>query len=131
MLVSEGGSMFNNKKIKEQQELIDCYREERDKYRNRYDNAIKSVSNLQDDLRESVKKNYVLMEENKKLIEWIKTIINEVGCYEVKDRNQFRIPIYKEESSRMIDGFGEQKRKDITIPTIHITELSKFDDWYV
>lgn len=123
--------MFNNKKIKEQQEIIDGYRKEINEYRDRYNKEITNSIKLQNDLRELEKQNYILTEQNKDLIEWIKQIIKEVGCYEVKDRNQFRIPIYKEESSRMIDGFGEQKRKDITIPTIHFTEFSKFDDWYV
>ena len=123
--------MFNNKKIKEQQELIDGYRKERNEYRDRYNKEITNSIKLQNDLRKLEKQNYILTEQNKDLIEWIKQIIKEVGCYEVKDRNQFRIPIYKEESSRMIDGFGKQTRKDITIPTIHITEYSKLDDWYV
>lgn len=116
--------MFNNKKIKEQQELIDGLRKERHKYQDKYyDEELKNAK-----LSDRVER---LEIQNEKLIEWIKQIIKDVGCYEVKDRNQFRIPIYKEESSRMIDGFGEQKRKDITIPTIHFTEFSKFDDWYV
>ena len=121
--------MFNNKKIKEQQELIDGYREERNKYRDRYNKEITNSIKLQDDLRESVKQNYILMEQNKELIDWIKTIIKEVGCYEVTDKNQFRIPVYKEESIRMIDGFGKQTRKDITIPTIHFTEFKGLDDF--
>lgn len=116
--------MFNNKKIKEQQELIDGYREERDKFRNWYYEKEHECARLGGRVED-------LEKQNNELIEWIKTIIKEVGCYEVKDRNQFRIPIYKNETSRMIDGFGELKRKDITIPTIHITEFSKFDDMYV
>lgn len=116
--------MFNNKKIKEQQELIEGLRKERHKYQDKYYEEELKNAKLNDRIE-------VLEEQNKDLIEWIKTIIKDVGCYEVKDRNQFRIPIYKNETSRMIDGFGEQKRKDITIPTIHITEYSKLDDWYV
>lgn len=116
--------MFNNKKIKEQQELIDSYRKERDKYRDKYYDLDRKNARLVTRVED-------LEEQNKELIDWIKMIIKEVGCYEVKDRNQFRIPIYKEESSRMIDGFGKQTRKDITIPTIHFTEFSKFDDMYV
>lgn len=123
--------MFNNKKIKEQQEIIDEYRKERNEYRDRYNKEITNSIKLQNDLRELEKQNYILMEQNKDLIEWIKQIIKEVGCYEVNDKNQFRIPVYKEESIRMIDGFGKQTRKDITIPTIHFTEFSKFDDFYV
>lgn len=116
--------MFNNKKIKEQQELIDGLRKERHKYQDKYYDSERENARL-------ITRVENLEEQNKDLIEWIKQIIKEVGCYEVKDRNQFRIPIYKEESSRMIDGFGKQTRKDITIPTIHITEFSKLDDWYV
>jgi hypothetical protein len=36
-----------------------------------------------------------LITENKKLIEWIEKIINEVGCYTVPDGNHVTIPVYK------------------------------------
>jgi hypothetical protein len=66
-----------------------------------------------------------LMEQNEKLINWIEKIINEVGIYEVSERNSISIPIYKNPYPPMYDTeFNGNRfvveRKDITIPEIRV-----------
>lgn len=62
-------------------------------------NEKENLKQLNDYQKETIKtlgdNNDILIEENKKLIEWINKIINEVGIYEVKDRKSITIPIYK------------------------------------
>lgn len=124
--------MFNNKKIKEQEMLIEGYRKERNEYMDKYNKAVLTLAQTQNDSRKLVEQNHMLVEENQKLIEWIKEIIAQAHKVQVKNPFEFvTIPVHEKVSSRMIDGFGKQTRKDITIPTIHFTEFSKFDDMYV
>ena len=113
--------MFNNKKIKEQEELIDGLRKERSKFMNKYYDEELKVEKLRDRIE-------VLEEQNKELIDWIKTIIKEVGCYEVKDKNEFRIPIYKNEGFEYwydnSKGVEERLKTEITIPKITISKVT-------
>lgn len=62
--------------------------------------------------------NRTLIEENKKLIEWISTIIKEVGCYEVPEGNQIKIPVMKKEAFFNNDGRMGYRREEVRLPSI-------------
>lgn len=67
----------------------------------------------------------LLLEENKRLIEWIKQILEEFGTLEVYERNRVYIPVYKKtEISPFTTNFELRKTdvKTIVIPEIVIQE---------
>ena len=90
--------MFIRKKVyEEKMDLLNGYIQRCDrkndeiaKLKNENNNLKNRVSSL-----ENINENLVM--ENKKLIDWIEKIINEVGCYTVPDGNHVTIPVYKNE----------------------------------
>ena len=62
-----------------------------------------------------------LEEKNTRLIDWVRIIIEKVGAYEVKERNTFKIPIYKEIEKKYSEDFSgpfEYLEETIEIPSI-------------
>lgn len=68
----------------------------------------------------------LLLEENKKLIEWIKTILEEFGTREVRERSTVHIPVYKRTDIMPFRRANEEiprcEDKIIVIPEIVIHE---------
>mgnify|MGYP000265996671 CR=1 FL=1 len=113
--------MFYKKRCKELETIVEHKRQKIDKYENKNsDLRIKNAS-----LENKIKK---LEFENGQLVDWIRKIINEVGCYEVKDDNEFRIPIYKNEETEVYynvrKGMEWKLRKEIILPKIIINQIS-------
>lgn len=72
-------------------------------------------------LKQEEQINIALQDENKKLIDWVKKIIQEVGCYTVNNDNCIRIPIKED----VVKAYGYQdindyiRKEKIHIPAIH------------
>ena len=89
--------MFIKKETyQEKIDLIDGYRTERNE-------ALDKLSMLKDQNNRLESRIEYLEHTNARLIDWIQTIIHEVGCYEVNERNPIQIPICKYETSKVYD----------------------------
>lgn len=65
------------------------------------------------------------MEENQKLIKWIMTILDTVGTLEVREKVDFKIPVYQNKNYRAYDNnyMGIYEKERITIPEITIIKM--------
>lgn len=64
-------------------------------------------------------------EENQKLIEWIRNILDTVGTMEVREKRNFQIPVYleKEYKAYNTNYMGIFEKERITIPEITIVKM--------
>ena len=116
--------LFKSKKVKELEEIVEAYRQERSKLLeqiNSYKNNIKEkdrrITNLTDD-------NNLLLKENNKLLEWISKIINEVNVYTVNSDMKITLPIYKRTDEI---GFADGElycHNEIILPEIHLHNMT-------
>lgn len=118
--------IISKKKYQEKLDLIEGYKEKNNEKQNKiYDLQIEK-SSLENRINILENNNIALLENNHKLIDWIEKIINEVGCYEVRENNIIRIPVYKNESVM----FGEDNylkgmtKKEIVLPQVVYTQIS-------
>ena len=109
--------LFNKKEIKELKKQI-----------NNLETIIRNneayTSSLEKKLQRKDNCQSYLMSENKKLIEWIKSILKEFGTLNVRER-RVQIPIYKNEAKRCDMGMdtspvGTIEEEIIVIPEIVI-----------
>ena len=66
-----------------------------------------------------------LVEENRKLLEWIQKILDTFGTCDSRERH-IQIPVYKREIVPFSDNimpFGEMKREYVEIPAITIVKM--------
>lgn len=79
---------------------------------------------LEDRNKELQSNNEYLQKRQDVLLDWIKKIINDVGCYEVKDTKGFAIPIFKEVGMKkgLSDNTTIIKEKTV-IPEITFIEM--------
>ena len=110
--------IFNRKKIKKLEEEIYSLNNENEGYIKNERHWRKQIDNLE-------KISSQTMEENQKLLKWIMTILDTVGTLEVREKVDFKIPIYQNKNHRAYDnnfmGFFEKER--ITIPEITIVKM--------
>lgn len=67
-----------------------------------------------------------LVSENVKLLDWVQKVINDVGCYEVKENNQFRIPMIDREWEGLSSYSDfDYERKEVHLPEITIIKQVK------
>lgn len=111
-------NLFNNKKAKRLQEEL-----------KNQENLIKYLKSRNDFLEKMYKNishsSEMIYEDNQKLIQWIKKIIEAFDVFEVSDRNPVRLPIYKIPSARYYENVNEVERisqETIVIPEIIITK---------
>lgn len=104
--------LFNKKKIKKLENQIYEMTCEIDRY-------IKNERNWSKQLDETNEINNKIINENKKLIEWIKNILELYGTMEVHQRNQIQIPICKQ-NYIAYEGFNKIEEESIIIPEIRI-----------
>lgn len=71
-----------------------------------------------------------VLEENKKLINWIMTILHEFGTMEVRERRGIKIPVYTDISKPNYKNFDDRFNRGfteveevITIPEIQILKM--------
>lgn len=104
--------IFNKKKVKEQDEIIKGYRKRCDTQKEEIEKLKKEVRELKIENSSDELHNH-LCNENKKLIDWIRKILDEVGTVNVDSTNTFKIPVYKK---------VEEKAYDTIFPTIVVEE---------
>ncbi|MCI8621364.1 MAG: hypothetical protein HFJ50_06555 [Clostridia bacterium] len=117
---------INKKKYKEKLDLLEGYRQSRDKKQEKiYDLEIQ-ISRLENKIDRLESNNTALINENSKLTEWIYKIINEVGCYEVSEYNSIRIPVYRNECVPYNEEhLKEMKMKEIVLPQICFMKMER------
>ena len=110
--------IFNRKKVKKLEEEIYSLNNEIEGYIKNERHWSKQIDNLE-------KISSQTMEENQKLLKWIMTILDTVGTLEVREKVDFKIPIYQNKNYRAYDnnymGIFEEER--ITIPEITIVKM--------
>ena len=114
--------LFNRKKVKDLEQELLILREEFERNKGQliaYEN-----------MKNAEKVSTQLAEENQKLIKWIRSILDEFGTMEVRDRERVKIPILirKEEQYFKANHGGEgyfhlYPRETITIPEIIIEKM--------
>ena len=110
--------LFNKKKIKKLEREVSELNNEIEKYQNNERNWDMKIDKLEDISSRT-------MEENQKLIKWIMTILDTVGTLEVREKVDFKIPIYQNKNYRAYDNkyMGIYERERITIPEITIIKM--------
>lgn len=110
--------LFNKKKIKKLEQEIYSLNNEIEKYEKNERNWDMKIDKLEDISSKT-------MEENQKLIKWIMTILDTVGTLEVREKVDFKIPIYQNKNYRAYDNnyMGIYERERITIPEITIIKM--------
>lgn len=117
---------ISKKKYQEKLDLIEGYREKNNEKQNKiYDLEIEK-SSLENKINILEQREIRLLESNQKLIDWIEKVINELGCYEVRDNNTIRIPVYKNENVMVgKDNYLKgMTTKEIVIPRIVYMKMS-------
>lgn len=123
-------NLFNNKKLKEKDLIIEDYRK-----RIQVKNEDIRKNNIE--IKTLTKDNSELREHNTKLIEWILKILEINGTIQVNNidmlyHEQFRIPVKIEKISNDYLQEGNftlhEDREDIYIPAIHITKIRRRND---
>ena len=104
--------VFNRKKVKELEEKINNQK----KAINDYKLHIEDTNKLNKDLSNSLN---MQLEQNKKLIEWVITILKEFGTTEVRGHH-VQIPIITNELTYNSAVWDTVKEKRIEIPSITI-----------
>lgn len=110
--------LFNKKKIRKLEQEISQLNNEIEKYQKNERNWDMKIDKLEDISSRT-------MEENQKLIKWIMTILDTVGTLEVREKVDFKIPIYQNKNYRAYDNnyMGIYERERITIPEITIIKM--------
>lgn len=110
--------LFNRKKIKKLKQEIYSLNNEIEKYEKNERNWDMKIDKLEDISSKT-------MEENQKLIKWIMTILDTVGTLEVREKRDFKIPIYHNKNYRAYDNnyMGIYEKERITIPEITIIKM--------
>ena len=128
----------SKKKYEEKLDIIEAFRIERDHNKTKiYDLQVEksNLINMNEILENRIKNleycNDSLFKKNQKLIEWVEKIINEVGVYEVRERNTFSIPVYKRDDDMCFNN-GELlewqlpiTKKEVIIPEIRILQMGR------
>ncbi len=111
--------LFNIKKIKKLEDKVFSLERELEREKN-------SVVTLKEVLRSNSESRKYLEEENKKLIEWIKSILEEFGTMDVREQSTVHIPVYKRSDIMLFRSANEEipryKEKIVVIPEIVIHE---------
>lgn len=108
--------LFNRKKVEKLEQQLELLKSDLQKEKNNNDT-------LKDILR-NFNCSSLLLEENRKLIDWIEKILTEFGTIDVRSKGRIQIPIYqveKEYPYKMMDPNTEMlrvKEKTIIIPEI-------------
>lgn len=110
--------IFNKKKIKKLEQEV--YR-----LNNDVEGYIKNERNWSKQIDNMEKISTKTMEENQKLINWIMKILDTAGTMEVREKSNFKIPVYKNKSYRAYDQnyMGIYEKERITIPEITIIKM--------
>lgn len=110
--------LFNKKKIRKLEQEISQLNNEIGKYQKNERNWDMKIDKLEDISSRT-------MEENQKLIKWIMTILDTVGTLEVREKVNFKIPIYQNKNYRAYDNnyMGIYERERITIPEITLIKM--------
>lgn len=110
--------LFNKKKIKKLEREVSELNNEIEKYQKNERNWDMKIDKLEDISSRT-------MEENQKLIKWIMTILDTVGTLEVREKVNFKIPIYQNKNYRAYDNnyMGIYERERITIPEITLIKM--------
>lgn len=110
--------LFNKNKIRKLEQEISQLNNEIDKYQKNERNWDMKIDKLEDISSKT-------MEENQKLIKWIMTILDTVGTLEVREKVDFKIPIYQNKNYRAYDNnyMGIYEKARITIPEITIIKM--------
>lgn len=110
--------LFNKKKIKKLEKEIYSLNNEIEKYEKNERNWDMKIDKLENISSKT-------MEENQKLIKWIMTILDTVGTLEVREKGDFKIPIYQNKNYRAYDNnyMGIYEKERITIPEITIIKM--------
>ena len=110
--------IFNRKKVKKLEEEIYSLNNEIEGYIKNERHWSKQIDNLE-------KISSQTMEENQKLLKWIMTILDTVGTLEVREKVDFKIPIYQNKNYRAYDNnyMGIFEKERITIPEITIVKM--------
>ena len=104
--------IFNKKKVKKLEEMINDIRNHRDYYEKLYISQVEHTNSL-------VKDNNYLKEENTKLCDWVFNILKEFGTSNVREPH-IRIPIIEQDSVYTMLNEGTIKEQRIEIPSITI-----------
>lgn len=116
--------LFNRKKVEKLEKQLELLNHDLQKEKNDNDT-------LKDILKNS-KCSSLLLEENKKLIDWIEKILSEFGTMDVRSKERVQIPIYKVEKEfpyKAMDLGTETIRfseKTIIIPEIVLRKIGMF-----
>ena len=110
--------LFNKNKIKKLEQEISQLNNEIYKYQKNERNWDMKIDKLEDISSKT-------MEENQKLIKWIMTILDTVGTLEVREKVDFKIPVYQNKNYRAYDNnyMGIYEKERITIPEITIIKM--------
>ncbi len=110
--------LFNKKRIKKLEREVSELNNEIEKYQKNERNWDMKIDKLEDISSKT-------MEENQKLIKWIMTILDTVGTIEVREKADFKIPIYQNKNYRAYDNnyIGIYERERITIPEITLIKM--------
>ncbi len=110
--------LFNKKKLKEKETIIEAKRK-------KITELLDTIDNLTEQNTRITTNSEHLIEENRKLIDWIERILDTVGIMEIREKLNFRIPVYIEKEYKAYDrnvmGIFEKER--ITIPEITIIKM--------
>jgi len=79
--------LFNKKRIKQLEELLHERYEDKEYYKEKLNELTRSENRCKQ-----------LYEENEKLIEWIKQILENFGTFDVYDTSPVKIPVWKQSS---------------------------------
>ena len=111
--------LFNKRKVKELEERIKYLSNEIDGYMKNERHWSRQIESL-----EKISTN--TMEENQKLIKWIMNILDTVGTMEVREKSNFKIPVYENKSYRAYDQnyMGIYEKERLTIPEITIVKMN-------
>ena len=107
--------LFNKKKIKKLED--DIFSLQRDLI------TEQNKSKTYKDIIENCHCSTLLLEENKKLIEWVERILEEFGTIDVYERHSIHIPIYRKTDyaiNQTVNEFKRTKTEIIVIPEIVI-----------
>ena len=110
--------LFNKKKIKKLEQEVYNLNNDIEGYIKNERNWSKQIDNME-------KISTKTMEENQKLINWIMKILDTVGTMEVREKSNFKIPVYENKNYRAYEqnymGIYEEER--LTIPEITIVKM--------
>ena len=110
--------LFNKKKIKKLEQEVYSLNNDIEGYIKNERNWSKQIDNME-------KISTKTMEENQKLINWIMKILDTVGTMEVREKSNFKIPVYEDKNYRAYEQnyMGIYEKERLTIPEITIVKM--------